>query len=148
METAQEIATNLASKLVKAERLAMRASELKKESQGEAVKLYDAMEDQGVPKIQIGEIEFKPDTTQDFSLDKDKVGTNRFDECESFFNWLEETDNAGIIKIKKTVHPGTRKKVLKEYIQDGGKLPDFIIEKFFSTVKWNTSLVKRLAIKS
>ena len=140
--TAQEIAAALKNRLLQMEAYAQAKAETWGEANVLMSKLYEAMEEQGIPKVNIGELEFKPSDNRDFSLRN--VDTIKFDDCEQFFDFLKDNQLDGIIKTKRSVHAGTRKKVLKDWVDEGNPLPEFIEEKFYQTIKWNKSLVTKM----
>jgi hypothetical protein len=139
-------------------------AELKKQAKRKAVmaetekaiweleqKLYEQMDAEGVEAITLDgggeEIKFSPKIEQDFSLNKDAVGTDKWDDAAVFLAWLKEKGLGDIIKMKESVHAATRKKVLKEYLDENGSLPEWIIQKFLNTISYNQSAINRVSLK-
>jgi len=108
------------------------------------VELNEAMVDEDVPAITVQDIEFKPIEELTHSLDEKVVGTNQWDDCDQFFEWLDKQGFADLVKIKKTVPWNTREKFWREHVENGGTLPDWVLLKYFNTVKWNKSAITRM----
>ena len=106
--------------------------------------LFEALQKDGIDSIEMEGIKFIPDVVQDFALE-DKFKGKQWDYIPDWFNWLRDIGEDGLIKTKESVHPATRRKFLKEWIDDDNELPDFIKEIFFNDIKYNKSAVKRLA---
>lgn len=115
-----------------------------KESYQLMQELYEAMEEEGVEKITLDGIDFKPTIEQDFALAGDLKG-QKWDECEVWFAWLKQIGEAGLIRTKESVPWNTRKKFLKEFVEAKQPLPQFIEETFQPAVKYNKTAVRRLA---
>lgn len=109
--------------------------------------LYETMEDAGIPSIEIDRNGIKVKLEQKIDTDYGLAGElkgQQFDKIDKWFDWLVEIGEEGLIQTKKTVHPGTRKKFLKEWQEDGNTLPDFIEERYIQLIKTNKSLIKRM----
>lgn len=141
-------ATELAEKLIEAEKQELATSELNKKINRLKIELNEAMDDEGIPSITVkvagGELKFDPVEEEGFKL-AGPVAGQEWDKCRIFHKWLEANNLGGVIKSTPTVHYQTRIKVIKEYINNGGELPDFIEPTYHSTTKFNKSLVTRLA---
>jgi len=146
MRNSQAIAEELREVLIKAAKL--RADEKEQNVKANSLKaeLAEAMQDEECSAVEVKGLMFKPKVEQDFSLDKEVVGTNRWDECPQVFDFFKEIGEGGIIKTKVSVAPQTRKKVLRVYLEDGGELPPWIQHKLFSTVDFNGKEVERQAL--
>lgn len=142
---AQEIAENLLSLLEEA----AYHDEIKKQKNSEAEslksQLHEAMIEKEMEVLQIQGIKFTPIVEQDFSMNDEIAGTNKFDESEDFFNWLKNNGMGGCIKTKVSVHPRTRKSTLKDWLEQGNSLPEFISEKLYPTINYNKSEIQRRA---
>jgi len=149
MSKSQTMVEELYDKLISAEKLEIQLKELNKEIQTRLSQCSEAMSEEGIDGIRYNGVEFKPSTEQVFIL-KGKDPYTKWDECQDWFDWLNEIGAEGIIQFKKTVHHTTRNKFLREYLDDNPDehLPDFIGESFFDTVKFNKSEIKRQAIKA
>jgi hypothetical protein len=139
----QKKATELLSKLKEKEFLEQRLSKINKIIASKAMELYDFMLEEDIGKFPIEGIEFKPIEERDFSL-SGKEENMRWDECDDWFEWLKTIGEDGLIKVKRTVAWNTRKKFLKDYVDNEGILPEWIKENYFNTITWNKSAVKRL----
>jgi hypothetical protein len=139
----QKKTSELLSKLKEKEYLEQRLSQTNKTIASKTIELYDSMFEENIDKISIEGIEFKPIEERDFSL-SGKEENMRWDECEDWFEWLKTIGEDGLIKVKRTVAWNTRKKFLKDYVDNEGILPEWIKEKYFNTITWNKSAVKRL----
>ena len=144
----QEIAKDIAEKLVEAEKQKLVTTELNKVINGLKVKLNEAMDDEGIPSITVevagGKLKFDPIEEEDYKL-AGPVAGQKWDECGVFHAWLKEQGEDGIIKIKPNVPAGTRKKFLQDWEEMGEDLPDFVEKTYFSAIKFNKSEVTRLA---
>ena len=144
----QEKATELAQKLIEAEIKSLALKEINKEINALKADLNEAMDDEGIPSITVkvggGEVKFDPIQEEDYKLIGNFSG-QKWDECGVFFNWLGEIGEDGLIKTKPSVHAQTRKSFLAKWEESGEPLPDFIGKTYFSTIKFNKSLVTRLA---
>lgn len=141
--TAQEKTQELLNLLIEAEKLDAKLKEAHKEISAKTVELAETMEEQNVSKIEIDGIVFKPAVEENFTLKVE--GKTTWDSFPKWFEWLEENGEGGLIQTKKTVPWNTRKAFLKRWTADGNDLPDFIEQKYFQTVKYNKSAIKRLA---
>lgn len=107
-------------------------------------KLYDAMTDEGVDSVEVDTIKFQPKLELNFSLDGELAGTVW--DNETFFNWLREQKLGDLIKMRESVHPQTRNKVLKDMAEEGKSLPPWIKQSFFQAMKYNKSAIERMAL--
>jgi len=139
----QEKAKDFLELLKKREQLQSELTELNKQITQKSQELYDMMEDENVDSIEIEGIKFEPVVEQDFVLTGELAG-KKWDDVTEWFQWLKEIGEDGLIRVKETVPWNTRKKFLKDWVNDGKPLPSFIKETFFPTVKYNKSAVKRL----
>lgn len=137
----QEKATELLSKLIEKEKAEAELSKLNKEITSECMQLAESMQTEGVDKVSINGIEFKPTQDISFSL----VGGGQWDDNPVFFEWLKTEGLGDLIKTRETVHWATRNKVLKDRMDEGQAVPEFIEVKFFDTVKFNKAAIGRLA---
>jgi len=144
----QTKATELATKLVEAERRKLALTELNKEINRLRSELNEAMDDEDIPSITVkvagGELKFDPIEEEEFKL-AGPVAGKQWDKCGVFHAWLQEIGEEGLIKTEPSVHAATRKKFLLEWIENGEELPEFIEKTIFSTTRFNKSLVTRLA---
>lgn len=144
MRTTQKVAQELFELLVEAEKIEFSLTEKHKQIGRLKAELNEAMDSENVDKISIRGIEFKPIEEQSFALTGPAEG-QKWDDSEIFFKWLKEQGEEGLIKVKETVPWNTRKKFLKEWVENKQQLPDFIKESYFETIKFNKSAIKRLA---
>lgn len=144
-EAIQVIAKELIQLEEKKHRLAAQATELHKEIMGTKSKLYQSMEDSDVPKITVEDIEFKQAEDINFSL-ADDVEEKKWDDHPPWFEWLRANDLDGIIKTVVSTNAATRKKTLKEWVEDNKDLPSFAKESYFNTVKYSDAAIKRRAL--
>ena len=141
-KTAQEVAEQLCKKLMNAEFYEQKKNAAWGGVYALTTELHETMEEQGVDKIDIDGLEFKPIQERSFSLN---MGDDKmtFDNYDPFFAWLKTNKLDGIIKTKLSVHHATRKSTLSEFVDKGNVLPEFIAEKFLPTVKWSKAAVTR-----
>jgi len=140
----QKKATEFLEKLKEKERLELRLKELNKQITTDSQELYDLMEEEKVDSIEIEGIKFTPTVMQDFVLADNEARS--WDEHPEFFKWLKEIGEDSLIRTKETVPWNTRKKFLKEWVEENNPLPPFIKEVFFNTIKYNKSAIKRLVL--
>jgi len=141
--TAQAKANEFIDLNIKKVKLEDELKELNKTISSVSIQLFEAMEDEELDSLEPKGIKLSPDVKQSFSLAGEMEG-KKWDD-EKFFKWLKSQRLGGIIKTKKSVQWNTRDKVLKEYIEKGKKLPEWIKEGFFNTIKYNSKAIERLA---
>ena len=146
----QDKAKTLLEKLKNVDKLKAQLSELNKEVTVLSMDLHESMIEEDIPKLVINdngiEIPFTPEVERSYSLDRNQVQARTWDDCTEWFAWLREIGEGGMIKTKETVHSGTRTAFLKQRIDEGKDIPGFVEEKFFNTVKFNKSAVKKAAL--
>jgi hypothetical protein len=145
----QQKATELAKKLVLSERQKQVTTEINKEINRLKAELNEAMDDEGIPSITVeiagGQIKFDPDEVENFKL-AGPVAGQKWDECGVFHQWLKDKGEGGVIKTTVTVPPNTRDKLIRDHLEAGGELPDFIEKTHFSNIKFNKKNITTLAI--
>lgn len=129
--------------LKRKEELELEISGLNKQISAKTTELHDTMEDEGVEKITIDGVDFKPAIEQTYSL-SDELKGHKWDDFPDWFKWLRDNGEGGLIKVKETVPASTRTKFLKDWVAENRPLPGFISEKFFNTVKYSKAKIKRL----
>jgi len=134
----QELSKQMFDLLLEKEKLEDLLKETNKSLNQLSTELYEAMETENIDDITIRGIKFSKEIKRDFTIDSHDW------DSDLFFNWLKQIGEDGIIRTKQTVPWNTRNKFLKEYIDDGNPLPEFIHELFFNTIKYNKSAIKRL----
>lgn len=140
---AQETAKEYLAALKEKEQLENTLSDLNARLSGISTALYEQMVEEAIGSIEIEGIKFEPKIEQDFSL-AGKFKGKKWDEIGVWFDWLKQIGEGALIKMKESVAANTRKKFLKDWVEENKPLPEFVEEKFFNTVKFNKSAVKRL----
>jgi hypothetical protein len=92
--------------------------------------LVEDMDAENITEITVEGKEFKRDVITAFTID-----SHKWDD-PMFFDWLKAHDMGDVIRMKEEVHAQTRGKILREWVEEGNALPDFIKQSFFNTVKW------------
>jgi len=109
----------------------------------QSVELNETMTEEGVEKINIQGVDFKPHIEQNFTL-KEDVPYKKWDEFPEWFKWLRDQGEGGLIKVKETVPANTRNKFLRDWTGERRPLPDFVEEKFFNTVKYSKTAISKM----
>ena len=152
--TAQDKVKELYDLLVEQQVAELKMSALNKKVKEAEAECYSQMETDGIDEIKINGIVFKPIAKNDFALKENvekEAGDKllKWDDYSLWFEWLKAIGEGGLIKTKESVHHGTRAKFLDEFLgkkNEQGEpnvLPDFIVEVFHNTMKYNKSAIKR-----
>lgn len=147
MPESQGIAEELLSLLLQKEKAENAAKALNREVAKKSEFLAAKMDEEKCDGVSIRGIDFKPELKRTFSLslgDEAKRDRLKWDEIPEWFGWLKEISEEGLIRTKESVPWNTREKFLKEWVDEGKVLPEFIAGKYYDTVKYNKSAVKRL----
>ena len=140
--TSQEGVKLLFHTLKERERTENKLKELNKSIESLRSELYEVMDEEGFDSLEFEGIKFEPDIKRDFVLNGQYKGM-QWDYVEEVMNWFEQ-HYPGLAKIKKSIHPQTRAKQLKDHVDNNLPLPEFIKEVFHNTIKFNKSAIKRL----
>jgi len=122
--------------------LEKKLAELNKEINFKMQKLHETMEEENCDGIAINGNMFKPHIKRSFILIDAPPGV-KFDDDPRWFKWLKEIGEGGLIKTKETVPWNTREKFLGERVDEGLSVPDFTEEKYYFTIKYNKSALKK-----
>ena len=144
MDNSQTYVQKLHDALLDKERTERTLKEKNREITELCVRLAETMEEEEIDKIDYRGVTYQPKTEENYSLDTDQVGTNKWDDAPQWFDFLRSRGDGDMIKTKESVHPGTRNSYLKKLVSDGEVLPDWIKESFFETVKWTKSKISRI----
>jgi len=106
--------------------------------------LYDEFESSSTDSIEIDGIKFEPQLKPTYQLAGNDNGAQKWDNKEEWFAWLKEIGEGGLIKTFESVPWNTRERFLRDWVEEGNNLPDFIQEKYMQNIKYNKSAVKRL----
>lgn len=98
----------------------------REEAMQDCVKLMDG---ENVTELNVDGIMCKRDVDTNFTIDSHDWSD------EQFFKWLEDNKAGDLIRIKKEVHPQTRKKFLKDWMEEENPLPPFIHDTYRDVVK-------------
>ena len=127
-------------------RLEVQMTELNKHLNSVNFALTEKMTREGqTEEVTIEGVKYKIKDTENFSLDKEIVGNEDWDdEHGHFFKMLHERGDQDLIKTVVSVHAGTRKSYLKKLLDKGECLPDFIKHSVTSMIGFNKKAIERL----
>jgi len=142
MRTAQESLEELHKLLLEKELYDQMVSQLNRKIGFLKNEAAETMGEQDISELSIDGIKYKPFTEESTVL-KEDASSRTFDECDEFMDFVREVD-PGIIKTLITINPATRKAWLKRRIEAGEKIPDCVEIKYFDTVKFTGTHIKKL----
>ncbi len=140
MELTNEIKDYL-SRLDRINELETELKEAKKSVTQLDATLAERMRQENIDSLAVEGIKFQPTDDINFSLAASMEGL-KWDN-PIFFEWLRKEGLQDIIKIKQSVHPQTRNRVLKDMKEEGKVLPDFVKVGYYLHLKYNKSAVGR-----
>lgn len=138
-----ELAKYFISQLELKERMENEITVINKKIQFIDSTLYEKMDDDDIEYVNIDNIKLSKVIDEQFVLNTSDEKEKWDTENGAFFNWLKEIGEDGLIKTKLSVHHQTRTAFLKEMLDKGQSLPEFIKSTFWNHVKYNKSEIKR-----